>query len=110
MMISTQVVDIATGCPAASVPVELDLFISGHGWREVGRGVTNDEGRVQDFGEPAAAGVYRLMFDVASYAPESFFPSVAVTFEVGDASGQYHIPLLLSSFGYTVYRGTPESA
>jgi 5-hydroxyisourate hydrolase len=105
-MITTHVLDIAHGRPAARVAVELDVFITGHGWREVGRGVTNDEGRVLSFGEPVAAGVYRLMFDVASYDPEVFFPSIAVTFEVRDPGEHFHMPLLLSRFGYTAYRGT----
>ena len=106
MMISTHVLDTAQGAPAARIPVELDVFITGHGWREVGRGVTSEEGRIPDFGEPAAAGLYRLMFDVASYMPRAFFPSVAVTFEVRDPVQHYHVPLLLSPFGYSTYRGS----
>jgi 5-hydroxyisourate hydrolase len=104
-MISTHVLDIARGLPASRIPVELDVFITGHGWREVGRGVTNDEGRILGFGEPAAEGVYRLMFDVASYDPDVFFPSIAVTFEVRDPEEHFHMPLLLSRYGYTTYRG-----
>ena len=104
-MITTHVHDITHGCSAVRLPVELDLFISGHGWREVGRGVTNEEGVIQDFGEPAAQGIYRLMFDVASYNPKSFFPSIAVTFEVADPEERFHIPLVLSRFGYSVHRG-----
>ena len=104
-MISTHVLDIARGLPASRIPVELDVFITGHGWREVGRGVTNDEGRVSGFGEPPAQGVYRLMFDVASYDPDVFFPSIAVTFEVRDPEEHFHMPLLLSRYGYTTYRG-----
>jgi 5-hydroxyisourate hydrolase len=107
MMVTTHVLDTARGQPAARIPVELDLFISGHGWREVGRGVTDEEGRIGDFGEPPAMGVYRLMFDVAAYLPSAFFPSIAVTFEVRDPSQRYHLPLLLSPFGYSVYRGIP---
>ena len=106
MMITTHVLDTAQGRPAARMPVELDIFITGHGWREVGRGFTNAEGRIVDFGEPAAPGVYRLMFDIASYLPDAFFPSAAVTFEVRDPEQHYHVPLLLSPFGYTTYRGS----
>ncbi len=104
-MISTQIVDTATGRPAVRVPVELDVFISGHGWREVGRGITNLEGRIDSFGAPDASGVYRMMFDVASYLPHAFFPSVAVMFEVSQADQHHHIPLLLSPFGYSVFLG-----
>lgn len=104
-MIGTQVFDAAKGQPAGRLPVELDVFITGHGWREVGRGLTDDEGRIHQFGEPAAAGLYRLMFDVGSYMPEAFFPSIAVTFEVRDPQDYYQISLLLNSHGYTAWRG-----
>ncbi|SRR5579872_6619066 len=104
-MITTHVLDNVRGCNVARLPVELDVFITGHGWREVGRGITNDEGRILGFGEPAAEGVYRVAYDVASYDPDSFFPSIAVTFEVRDP--QEHLPLLLllSRFSYSVVRG-----
>ena len=104
-MISTQVLDVEHGHPAGRIPVELDLFITGHGWREIGRGVTNLDGWVTEFGEPAAPGVYRLVFDVASYVPDAFFPSIAVTFEVRNAELPHHVPLVLSPFGYSTYRG-----
>jgi 5-hydroxyisourate hydrolase len=106
MMISTDVTDTARGLPAPRVPVELDLLISGEGWHEVGRAFTDADGWIDDFGEPAAPGVYRLSFDVASYQPDAFFPSVAITFEVRDPADKYHIPLLLSPFGYSTYRGS----
>jgi 5-hydroxyisourate hydrolase len=105
-MITTQVLDTARGRPAERLPVELDVFITGHGWHQVGRGVTSAEGHILDFGEPAAAGVYRLVFDVASYMPEALFPSIAVAIEVRDSLDRYHVPLLLSPFGYTAYRGS----
>lgn len=79
-MISTHVMDAGRGVPAVRVPVQLDAFISGHGWHEVGHAETNLEGRVGNFGEPDAPGVYRLMFDVAAYSPEAFFPTIAITF------------------------------
>jgi 5-hydroxyisourate hydrolase len=106
MMITTHVQDAARGVPAARIPVELDFFITGQGWKQVGHGLTNVEGYIHEFGEPAAAGIYRLMFDVASYIPDAFFPSIAVTFEVRDPGQQYHIPLILSPFGYTTLRSS----
>ena len=106
MMITTHVLDMVKGQPAPLVPVELDVFVSGHGWRDAGRGVTNPDGRILDFGEAPAPGIYRLMFDVAVYFPESIFPTVSVTFEVRDPSERYHMPLLLTPFGYTTYRGS----
>ena len=105
-MITTCVLDTARGAPAARIPVELDTFISGHGWREVGRGITSDDGNIADFGEAAAAGVYRLMFDVGAYMPQAFFPSISIAFEVRDPEERYHVPLLLSPFGYSTYRTT----
>jgi 5-hydroxyisourate hydrolase len=104
-MISTHIHDLTNGRPAGRLPVELDFLITGHGWREVGRGVTNEQGHIYEFGEPPAQGVYRLMFDVASYNPRSFFPSIAVTFEVADPQDHFHVPLLLSPYGYSVHRG-----
>lgn len=104
-MITTQVLDTARGRPAARIPVELDFFITGHGWKEVGRGITNEEGRILEFGEPSAGGVYRMMFDVASYEPDAFFPSIAVTIEVRDPNQRYHVPLMMSPFGYSTHRG-----
>lgn len=102
-MISTHVVDVGRGQPVARMTVELDVFITGHGWVQACRGITAGDGRIEQFGEPAAQGVYRLMFDVASYMPHAFFPSIGVTFEVRDPTGHFHVPLLLSQFGYTTY-------
>lgn len=108
MMITTQVQDSALGLPAARIPVELDCFITGFGWKEAGHGVTNAEGRITEFGEPVAPGLYRLMFDIAAYQHEAFFPSIAIVFEVRDPSRVLHIPLTISPYGYSVYRGLPE--
>lgn len=105
MMITTQVVDTSRGVAAARVPVELDYFVTGQGWKEVGHGITNSEGRITEFGEPPAAGIYRMMVDVASYIPDAFFPSITIVFEVRDVNEQCHVPVLLSPFGYTTYRG-----
>jgi len=105
-MITTHVLDIVRGRPASRIPVQLDVFITGQGWHEIGHGITSDDGRVADFGEPPADGIYRLMFDMAAYSPDAFFPSVSVTFEVRDPSEHYHVPLLWSRFGYSTYRGS----
>jgi 5-hydroxyisourate hydrolase len=105
-MITTHVIDTTRGEPAARVPVDLDFFITGQGWLEAGHGVTNNEGRVLGFDESPAPGVYRMTFDVAAYMPHTFFPSIAITFEVQNPSEDYHVPLLLSPFGYSTYRGS----
>jgi len=105
MMITTQVIDVVTGGPAARIPVELDVFVTGIGWRDAGRGVTNPDGRILDFAEAPAEGIYRLSYDVAVHIPDAFFPTIAVHFEVRDINELYHIGLLLGPFGYTVHRG-----
>jgi 5-hydroxyisourate hydrolase len=106
MLITTNVIDIARGVPAARIPVVLDYFVTGHGWKEVGQGITNTDGRINEFGEPPAAGIYRLMYDVAAYIPNAFFPSISITFELRDVAETCHVPLLLSPFGYSTCRGT----
>jgi 5-hydroxyisourate hydrolase len=106
MMITTHVQDSARGLPAVRIPVELDIFVATEGWREVGHGITNMDGYILDFGEYPAPGIYRLMFDIATYIPDAFFPSIAITFEVRDQNAPHHIPLVLSPFGYSTYRSS----
>ena len=103
-MITTRVMDVGRGIPALRVPVQLDMLVQGQGWREVGHGVTNAEGSIHDFGEPEVAGIYRLMFDIASYSPDVFFPSISIMFEVRIADERYHIPLMISPFSYSTHR------
>src|SRR6185295_9623139 len=104
LMISTQVIDVAKGEPAGRVPVELDFFITGQGWREISHSVTSRDGRIVEFGEPPAAGVYRMMFDIGAYMPHCFFPSVTVTLEVRETNQDHHIILQVSPFGYSICR------
>jgi hydroxyisourate hydrolase len=104
-MISTQVIDTALGHPAANIPVVLDYFATGHGWRELSAHVTDSDGIVETFAENAAAGIYRLTFDIAAYQADPFFPTIGVTFEVTDTEDDCHLALLLSPYGYTVSRG-----
>ena len=104
-MISTQVIDTTLGRPAANVPVVLDLFITGHGWHEIGRRVSDTDGIVETFGESPAVGIYRLTFDIAAYQPDPFFPSINATFDVTNADDDCHLSLHLSRFGYSVSRG-----
>jgi 5-hydroxyisourate hydrolase len=97
--ISTHVLNTAAGKPAPNVPVQL--------FREdqlVARGLTNEDGRWSD--ARSDAGVYRIVFDIAALFPNSFYPSIEISFRISDASGHYHVPLLLSPFGYTTYRGS----
>jgi 5-hydroxyisourate hydrolase len=106
--ISTHVLDTTRGEPAPGVPVRLERADGGAG-SVVARGHTDADGRLRDW-VPADAwrpGGYRLVFDVATYlGGDAFFPEVTVTFRVDDADRHYHVPLLLSRYGYTTYRGS----
>jgi len=99
--ISTHVLDIATGRPAAGIKVRLFF-----GHDAVAAGITDGNGRIQSLLSAPNPGTYRMLFETESYFPDSFYPEVSVWFIVRDPSAHYHIPLLLSPFGYTTYRGS----
>jgi 5-hydroxyisourate hydrolase len=102
--ITTHVLDTAAGRPAAGIPVRLE----GYGGALLGNGVTDDDGRVRSLGpDTIEAGRYRLVFDTAAYfGDQSFFPEVVVTFAVTDPDQHYHVPILLSPFAFSTYRGS----
>jgi 5-hydroxyisourate hydrolase len=110
--ITTHILDVARGRPAGCVPVLLERESAG-AWTEIGRGETDADGRLKDL-LPAdfalTAGAYRLTFDTAVYfsaqQTESFYGLVAIAFIVRDAAEHYHVPLLLSPYGYSTYRGS----
>ena len=105
--ISTHVLDVSVGRPAAGVRVALERESVG-GWEKVGMERTNADGRVARFlprDVEAAPGVYRLVFDTGAYQ-EGFYPEVCIAFRVTDAGRHYHVPLLLSPYGYSTYRGS----
>jgi 5-hydroxyisourate hydrolase len=111
--ITTHVLDTARGMPAAGVPVVLEVWSGEHGWQVLGSAATDPDGRARNLVPASVAiaeGTYRLTFDVRSYfqaQPEvGFFPEVSVVFSVRDPAQHYHVPLLLSPFGYTTYRGS----
>ena len=111
-MITTHVLDTSLGRPAAGVPVLLDAD-STSGWTAVGRGVTDEDGRVRDLvpeGVRLPSGAYRLTFEVSGYFAArhvtSFYPTVQIIFLVAATPGHYHVPLLLSPFGFSTYRGS----
>jgi 5-hydroxyisourate hydrolase len=108
--VTTHVLDTARGEPAAGVPVRLES-VSGAGPEEIGRASTDADGRVRDIGpDRLPPGTYRLVFGTGGYFARqrtaAFFPEVAVTFTVDGEGQHYHVPLLLSPFGYTTYRGS----
>ncbi len=106
--LSTHVLDTALGRPAQGIRVTLERADD-----LVGSGVTDAEGRVRDLHKknaPLSEGTYRLTFYVAEYfskaGRESFFPEIVVDFRIGKGAEHYHVPLLLSPFGYSTYRGS----
>lgn len=110
MSLSTHVLDTAGGTPAQGIAVVAE-HATIDGWVEVGRGTTDADGRVRDLvGEPMQAGPHRLSFDVGRWfddaATPAFWPEVIITFEVRDPAEHHHVPLLLSPFGYSTYRGS----
>ena len=105
MGISTHILDIAKGKPAAGVPVTLDIDRAG--WETLAVGATDPDGRVKLLADSPDPGTYRLTFATSLYNPDGFFPTVEITFNVASGgSSHYHVPLLLSPFGYSTYRGT----
>ncbi len=108
--ITTHVLDTALGRPAAGVPVELHAR-NGQDWSLLASGTTDADGRVNDLGpKEVAGGNYRLRFDTAAYfaatSTEAFFPEITLTFTVADGQGHYHVPVLLSPFAFSTYRGS----
>jgi hydroxyisourate hydrolase len=110
--ITTHVLDTSRGCPGADMRVVLEIR-NGDAWSRVGQGTTDANGRLATLtgNQPIIAGDYRLTFDTGGYlrargAADAFFPDVTITFTVADASQHFHVPLLLSPFGYSTYRGS----
>jgi 5-hydroxyisourate hydrolase len=111
--ISTHILDTARGKPAANVPVKLERYEPSGTWHLLTSALTDPDGRCSQLlppDHPLSAGPYRLLFDTASYFSaqklDGLYPVVEITFQVREGESQYHIPLLLSSNGYTTYRGS----
>jgi 5-hydroxyisourate hydrolase len=108
--VTTHVLDATIGRPAAGVPVILEHDEVGN-WRMIASAETDPDGRVEQFG-PAElpVGRYRVTFDTGTYFSEqevkAFYPEVHIVFELSDAAAHYHVPLLLSPFSYSTYRGS----
>ncbi len=100
--ITTHILDTAKGRPAAGVAITLfrdrDVLFDG---------VTDDDGRARILeADRVRPGTYRLVFDTGAYQPHGFFPEAIIVFRVDDVTQHYHVPLLLSPFGYSTYRGS----
>ena len=111
--ITTHVLDTAAGRPAAGVPITIESRSDDGDWHVLGRGATDTDGRLRDLlpgGFILKEGEYRLTFDTATYfasiGAEAFYAEVSVSFVVCDAGAHYHVPLLLSPYSYTTYRGS----
>ena len=110
MTISTHVLDTSIGRPAAAVDVRLLAREPDGTWREIGRGATGADGRVPGLSSAPGVSEYCLRFDVGSYfrarGTDSFYSIVNVEFQAADANAHYHVPLLVSPYGYSTYRGS----
>ncbi|MCA9613488.1 MAG: hydroxyisourate hydrolase [Sandaracinus sp.] len=109
MSLSTHVLDLASGLPAAGVRVVVETQRDGL-WCTLGEHRTDDDGRVKTLlpdGETLRATLYRLTFDTAGHlGADAFFPEATLTFRVADPKRHHHVPLLLSPYGYSTYRGS----
>ncbi|MHC4829901.1 MAG: 2-oxo-4-hydroxy-4-carboxy-5-ureidoimidazoline decarboxylase [Planctomycetota bacterium] len=110
--LSTHVLDTARGGPANGLPITLEALRDGS-FTEIGRAVTNDDGRAPELlpnGNALPRGTYRITFDTDTYFSsrelEGFYPYAQVVFRLANAGEHYHVPLLVSPYGYTTYRGS----
>lgn len=105
--ITTHVLDTAKGCPAANIGVSLEYLNQGS-WQTVASGTTDTDGRIMDWMDNTAlVGEYRITFATAAYhLNKGFFPSVSINFTIDNPDQHYHVPLLLSRFSYSTYRGS----
>lgn len=105
--LSTHVLDAVSGGPAVGVPIEL----TGADGAVLAEGHTDADGRIGDLGQGHLdAGRYRLRFDTAAYfaatGTRGFYPEIVIAFEITDSAAKYHVPVLLSPYAYSTYRGS----
>lgn len=110
--ITTHILDTASGKPASNVPVILEMEREGD-FEQLGQGVTDNDGRVKNLlaeNHNLEAGIYRISFNTEKYYTdinkETFYPEANIVFKVVATDEHYHVPLLLSGFGYSTYRGS----
>ena len=111
--LTTHVLDTARGRPGVGVPIVLERQSEDGAWAELARGQTNDDGRLPGLLPEGGLdkAVYRLTFDIAAWedgsqSTKGFFPSAQIVFRVDEPTQHHHVPLLLSPFGYSTYRGS----
>ena len=109
--ITSHVLDTSRGEPVAGLSVSLAILEAGT-FKELGRAISDSDGRIKQLlgNSPLTVGIYRLSFETAAHyrqaGSDSFFERVEIQFRVTDATQHYHVPLLLSPFGYSTYRGS----
>ena len=111
--ITTHVLDTSSGTPARGIPVVLELQSGQGGWAELARDSTDESGRASHLINPGAVlerGTYRLTLETREYFQDRgegcFYPTIAVTFTVEHPEQHYHLPVLVSPFGFSTYRGS----
>jgi 5-hydroxyisourate hydrolase len=111
--ITTHILDTSTGRPASGIDVLLEVQRGPSNWALVGSGASDADGRLRTLtptGPPLEPATYRLIFHTRAYfqrsAADTFYPQVVVVFDVVNSEADYHVPLLLSPFGYSTYRGS----
>jgi len=109
--ITTHVLDTSFGKPAAGINICLH-FLKDNSWENIAEGITNNEGRITDLlnnDKIPEKGIYKMTFGTGNYFKDqgikNFYPYIEIIFEI-DSDEHYHIPLLLSPFGYSTYRGS----
>ena len=110
--ITTHVLDTTRGLPAKNLPITLFIQTK-EGWKKLAGGVTNTDGRIKGFlsdDVKLSAGIYRMHFETGVYFKSNnetgFYPYVDIVFELDDGGSHYHIPLLLTAYGYSTNRGS----
>jgi len=109
--VTTHVLDTSAGKPGKNITVQL-MQIESNEWKSIAQGITNNDGRVPDLlpeGKNLSAGNYKIVFETGNYYAtqniKTFYPAVEILFTIYDDS-HYHVPLLISPFGYSTYRGS----
>ncbi|SDG46349.1 hydroxyisourate hydrolase [Microbacterium pygmaeum] len=108
--LTTHILDASTGTPAQNIVVSLARHLPGGGTEGIAQGFTDADGRLGLGPDELEPGVYALTFGTGAYFADrgvpTFYPLVTVTFTVEDAARHLHVPLLLSPFAYSTYRGS----
>ncbi len=99
--LSTHVLDTNGGRPAAGVPVRLE-----RAGEVLGQGKTDKDGRLELGPAQLGPGTYRMVFDINTYNPQSFYPEITLTFRISGPESHLHLPILLSPFAFSTYRGS----